>query len=271
MRPIIRSVLTFLSVLLLPVAAHASICHAFVEGVPGVRYAQLGPVSVSDPGKVTIEYVTHSAYRITTPENVVIVTDYFGAHGQGKLPDIVTMNHAHETHYTDFPNPDIRHVLRGWNPLGDGPAKHMLEHRDVVVRNVTTDIRGWGEAEVDGNSIFVFEVADICIGHLGHLHHTLTDAHYAMLGKLDIVMVPVDGTYTLDLPSMIAIVERLKSRIVLPMHAFGPGSMKIFVDGLAEEFAIRQHDDTKIEVSLLSLPSEPTVMLLSNHYITGWD
>jgi len=31
-----------------------------------------------------------------------------------------------------------------------------------------------GGTRYNGNSIFVFEIADLCIAHLGHLHHTLT-------------------------------------------------------------------------------------------------
>ena len=42
---------------------------------------------------------------------------------------------------------------------------------DVYIRNVPTDIRNGGAMEADGNSIFIFEVAGLCIGHLGHLHH----------------------------------------------------------------------------------------------------
>ena len=38
----------------------------------------------------------------------------------------------------------------------------------------------------------------MCIGHLGHLHHTLTDQQIAQIGQLDVVMVPVDGSYTMD-------------------------------------------------------------------------
>ena len=80
------------------------------------------------------------------------------------------MNKAHRTHYTDFPDPGIEYVLRGWNPDG-GPAKHALVVDDVYIRNVTTDIRSWAaRLERDGNSIFIFEVAGLCIGHLGHLH-----------------------------------------------------------------------------------------------------
>jgi len=247
--------------------AAASICHTFVRDVPGVAYAQLGPTPADGAAEsVTVEYVTHSTYRITTDAGVVIATDYFGAHGAGRLPDIVTMNHAHSTHYTDYPDPGIPHVLRGWNPAGDGPAEHMLEVDDVVVRNVTTDIRDWsGGREADGNSIFVFETAGLCLAHLGHLHHTLSDAHVNMLGRMDVVMAPVDGTYTLDIGGMIEVLDRLKASIVLPMHAFGPTTMRRFLDGMAESYRIERRDEAALEVSLTSLPPTPTVVLLSGH------
>jgi L-ascorbate metabolism protein UlaG (beta-lactamase superfamily) len=254
----------------LPTAARASNCYAFVEGLPGVRYATLGPVAAA-AREVTITYVSHSTYRIETEEGVVIATDYFGANGEGALPDAVTMNKAHETHYTDHPDPAIPHVLRGWNPEGTGPARHLLTLRDVTIRNVTTDIRGWGEPEKDGNSIFVFEVADLCIGHLGHLHHPLTEAHYALLGRLDIVMAPVDGTFTLEIGQMIALLKTLKARLVLPMHAFGQYSLARFVDGMKDEFAIVVSDTGTITVSLDTLPSRPTVMVLPTRFPVEYD
>ncbi|MGF1552121.1 MAG: MBL fold metallo-hydrolase [Paracoccaceae bacterium] len=264
--------LAVLAFALAPLPALASLCHTFVEGVPGVRYAQIGTASDARAEAVEIEYVAHSTYRITTPAGVVIATDFFGMAGQGAVPDVVTMNHAHSTHYTDYPDPAIRHVLRGWNPDGDGPAEHLLRTDDVVVRNVTTDIRsGWSGREPDGNSIFVFETAGICIGHLGHLHHTLSEQHYAMLGRMDVLMVPVDGTYTMNLDDMIGVADRLKSRIVLPMHAFGPGSMRIFLDGLAGSFAIERVDAPSIRVGVDSLPERPTIVLTSRHRLRGFD
>ena len=122
----------------------------------------------------------------------------------GRLPDVVTMNRAHGTHYTLFPDPEIPHVLHGWGDDGQ-PAKIAQRIGDVYIRNVTTDIRRYfgddssGEMIRDGNSIFIFEVAGLCIGHLGHLHHQLDDSHFAAIGRLDIVMVPIDGTYTMSL------------------------------------------------------------------------
>ena len=253
----------------LPGTARASLCYAFVEelrrDLPGVRYVQLGLPSEAPsvaPRSVRITYVAHSTFRIETEAGVVIATDYFGSAGPGRLPDAVTMNHAHTTHYTDAPDPGIPKVLRGWNPAGDGPAEHLLSLRDVTIRNVTTDIRGWGAPEADGNSIFVFEVADLCIGHLGHLHHVLDEAQYARVGHLDIVMAPVDGSYTLDLPSMVEVLKTLKARLVLPMHAFGLYSLQQFLLGMRDEFAIALGDSPTIQVSFDTLPAEPTVLVL---------
>lgn len=249
----------------LPGTARASLCYAFVEELrrdyPGVRYAQLGNDGIA-PRSVRITYVTHSAFRIETEQGIVIVTDYFGNDGPGRLPDVVTMNHAHSTHYTDMPDPGIRNVLRGWNPEGKGPAEHRLTLGDVTIRNVTTDIRGWGGPEKDGNSIFIFEVADLCIGHLGHLHHVLDEAQYARVGYLDIVMAPVDGTYTLDLPGMIEVLKTLKARLVLPMHAFGPYTLEQFLRGMQDQFTVTSSEWPTIDIAFDTLPAQPTVMVL---------
>ncbi len=247
--------------MLLPAKSLASQCYSLAQSVPGVRYAALDLVAVEAP-EVTIRYVSHSSYRIETPGGVSIVTDFYGNWGGGDAPDVVTMNHAHETHFTEWIHEDIDHVLRGWNPSGDGPAKHELRVGDVYIRNVPTNIRSYGGTELSGNSIFVFEVADLCIGHLGHLHHRLTEEHYAMLGRLDIVMAPVDGTYTLDLPDMIAVLKELKARIVLPMHAFSGRSLGRFIEGMQDDFAVVDPGGDSITVSLTTLPRTPTVMMM---------
>lgn len=272
-----RMLFASLCLMLLPVQALASLCYAFVEDMRedgwGVQYAQLGPINVT-PQSVKITYVAHSTFRIESADGVIIATDFFGTAGrraksdgttQSITPTVVTMNHAHSTHWTANPDPKIAYVLRGWDHDGKGPADYKLRVKDVTVRNVTTNIRGWGEPEPDGNSIFIFEVADLCIGHLGHLHHDLTDDHYAKIGRLDIVMAPVDGTFTLDLPTMIGILKTLKTRIVLPMHAFGTYSLEQFVDGMRDEFAVRVNDGPSIIVGFDMLPSQPTVVLLPNN------
>ena len=251
-----------LAVLLAPAQALASKCHAFVDRGAGVEIAGIGPLAYTAP-KVDIMFVGHSTYRIETAGGVVINTDYFGADGPGGVPTVVTMNHAHSTHWTPNPDPRIEHVLPGWNPDGPNPIEHRVEVGDVLIRNVPTDIRGgFGPSEADGNSIFVFEVADLCIAHLGHLHHPLDDTDYADLGRIDVLMVPVDGTYTMAVAEMTEVAKRLKSSIVLPMHYFGQSSLQRFLAGMSEEFRVREHAAEILTVSVESLPSEPTVLML---------
>jgi L-ascorbate metabolism protein UlaG (beta-lactamase superfamily) len=209
---------------------------------------------------VTITYAGHSTFVIETPGGVRIATDFSGAYGFNPLPRVVTMNKAHSTHYTLAPDPGIEHVLTGWNPDG-GPAKHAIVIDDVYIRNVTTDIRDGAAMERDGNSIFIFETAGLCIGHLGHLHHLLTDAHYAAIGRLDVVMVPVDGGLTLSHESMGDIVKRLQSSLVLPMHRRFT-SIGTFLERAGKGFEIRRSDSDTVTVSLTTLPKAPTILVL---------
>ena len=215
---------------------------------------------------VRLNYVDHATFLLETHGGLTAATDFTGFLGLTELiPDVVTMNHAHSTHFTAFPDPAIQHVLRGWNPDG-GPAEHHLDLGEMLVRNVSTDIRsrfGGSTAEPFGNSIFIFEVAGLCIGHLGHLHHEPTPQQYAMLGRVDVVMAPVDGGLTLELPAMIRVLKRLRSSIVIPMHWFGPASLEQFLAGMEAEFAIERREENWIEVSLTSLPPRPTVVVLT--------
>ena len=140
----------------------------------------------------------------------------------------------------------------------------------MLVRNVHTDVRAGdfgGGVRPDGNSIFVFEIEGLCIGHLGHLHHYPDDNQLAALGRLDVVMAAVDGGTTLDLPTMIRLLKRLRSSIIIPMHWFAGGSLERFLAGMADDFDIRQDFEPSIEVSLRTLPERPTVVVLRPQYL----
>jgi len=237
-------------------ALAASNCFAIADAGPRVIRAALGP------DEVGIAFVGHASFRIETPGGVSAVTDFAGWWGGGEPPDVVTMNKAHSTHWTPNPDPRIAHVLPGWDdgdPLG---ADHWLEVGDLLVRNVPTDIRGWGGGEANANSIFVFEVADLCIGHLGHLHHEPTDAQYGLIGRLDVVMAPVDGGYTMNQEAMIRVMQRLRARVVIPMHWFGPANLERFLAGMAGDFDIRRAGADRVVLARDRLPERPTVLVL---------
>ena len=218
------------------------------------------------PEQVAITYVGHSTYYIDTPGGVRIATDFSGAYRTGRLPDVVTMNRAHSTHYSLFPDPKIANVLHGWGDDGK-PAYVSTRVDDVYIRNVTTDIRrsygdgSGGEMIRDGNSIFIFEVAGLCIGHLGHLHHKLDESHFAAIGRLDIVMVPIDGTYTMSLDGVSDITKRLRASVVLPMHRFAT-PLDEFMRLIGQQFQIDQRSERTLKISRDTLPGTPTVIIL---------
>ena len=235
-------------------------CHAIAEA------ARIIPAAARTPpaeGRVRISFVGHAMLLIETPDGLSAVTDYAGYLGaRDHVPDVATMNNAHRTHWTDTPDPRIPHVLRGW-ATGGQAAAHDLDLGGMRVRNVPTDVRSGGGVRPDGNSIFVFEAAGLCIGHLGHLHHEPDDAQYAAIGRLDVVMVPVDGGYTLDLPTMMQIVSRLRSSVVIPMHWFSDEALGIFLAGMADDFDVVETGLPSIEIGLNDLPGRPTILVLT--------
>jgi L-ascorbate metabolism protein UlaG (beta-lactamase superfamily) len=215
---------------------------------------------------VAITYAGHSTYYIDTPKGVRIATDFSGAYGTGRLPDVATMNRAHSTHYTLHPDPKIPHILHGWGESGK-PAHVDLRIGDAYIRNVTTDIRRYygdfadGAMTRDGNSIFLFEVAGLCIGHLGHLHHKLDESHFAQIGRVDILMVPIDGTYTMSLDGISEITKRLRSSVVMPMHRFAT-PLDEFMQRIGQQFEIDRRGERTLKISRDTLPSQPTVIIL---------
>jgi L-ascorbate metabolism protein UlaG (beta-lactamase superfamily) len=244
---------------------HSSECLAMTEAQPRVTPVSLR-LAAAKADEVEITYAGHSTYYIDTPGGVRIATDYNGVYKVGRLPDVVTMNRAHSTHYTLFPDSRIQHVLHGWSDDGT-PAQISERIGDVFIRNVTTDIRKYfgddSNAEMikDGNSIFIFEVAGLCIGHLGHLHHKLDESHFAAIGRLDIVMVPIDGTYTMSLDGISDITRRLRASVVLPMHRFMT-PLDEFMRRIGQQFAIDERTERTLTISRDSLPATPTVIIL---------
>lgn len=243
-------------------------CQMIARSLPSVTFASFSSatalqVQTKANEEVSITYVGHSTFFIETPAGVKIATDYNGWFKPPALPTVVTMNKAHSSHYTMNPEPGIEYVLHGWQDGSEKGADHDVVVGDTYIRNVPTDIRGWGGAmEPNGNSIFIFEVAGLCIGHLGHLHHELTEKQYAEIGRLDVLMVPVDGGLTMGAESMSRVVQRLRSALILPMHRRGP-PISQFLAMFGKDFDAVTDDDATITVSIRSLPKRPTIHILS--------
>ncbi|WP_299349742.1 MBL fold metallo-hydrolase [uncultured Shimia sp.] len=242
-------------------------CIALAQA-PGAEYLQ--KASFRDPlenNHVRISYISHASFLIQAHDGVSVVTDFTGFIGNVDfLPTVVTMNHAHDTHWTEYPDPAIPHVLLGWDDFGE-IAVHHLDLGSMLVRNVPTDIRRFDGVEENGNSIFVFEVGGLCIAHLGHLHHEPSPAQYAALGRMDVVMAAVDGGMSLDTETMMRVLRNIKARVVIPMHWFEGWTLEAFLAGMSDEYEIVIDGSSEIELSLRDLPRRPVIRVLAPRYL----
>jgi L-ascorbate metabolism protein UlaG (beta-lactamase superfamily) len=217
------------------------------------------------PGHVGLTFLGHASFLIESPAGITAVTDYNGYIRPAALPDIVTMNHAHSTHYTDFPDPGIKLVLRGWDPAGGVPNRDVTLG-DMHIHNVPTNIRDLGGGtEYAGNSIFVFDVADLCVAHLSHLHHTLTPQHLAQLGPVDVLLAPIDGVWTLSHDDLITVVEQIRPALIIPMHYFNQSILSTFLAKTGDRYPVRTSSSTGVVLSRAELPKRPEILVLSGY------
>ena len=225
--------------------------------------AAVFPAALPLEGTVRLSFLGHSSFLIETAEGVTAVTDYNGFIPTPMTPDVVTMNNAHDTHYTDFPDKDIKLVLRGWNPKS-GMAIHDHRFRDLRIWNVPTNVREFGGVRYNGNSIFVFETADLCIAHLGHLHHVLSDVHLGELGMIDVLLVPVDGAFTMGQDLMVEVIRQIGAPVVIPMHYFDASTLRRFLLLMKGRYKIDVREEPTVVLSRLTLPYRTVLVLPGN-------
>jgi L-ascorbate metabolism protein UlaG (beta-lactamase superfamily) len=254
-----------LTLLVLGVAAQAACLKNVAEDRPALWPAAFGFGTVP-AGHVGITFVGHASFLIESAAGVKIVTDYNDYVRAPVTPDIVTMNNAHSTHYSMSVEPGVKYVLQGWG-TDKGPVEHNLSYLDVHVWNVPTNVRDFDRTRYNGNSIFVFEAANLCIAHLGHLHHRLTREHLAALGEIDVLMVPVDGSYTLNIDGMIEVIEQIRASMVIPMHYFSMSGLERFLGALKGsatklDYTVEFSPTPSVMVSRESLPRQPQILVL---------
>jgi len=223
--------------------------------------AARGPKLPEDTVELT--FLGHSTFLIRTAKDATAVTDYNGYIRAPFAPDIVTMNHAHSSHYSEVIEPGVKYVLKGWMEKGKIPS-YDVTVRDLHVTNVPTNIREEaGDSGWAGNSIFIFKSASMCIVHLGHLHHRLIPSHAAKVGMVDVLLAPIDDGYTMPQSLLVQVIDDLKPNVVVPMHYGFGGTLETFLATMKlRKFAIKIAESRSHRFNKATLPRQPTVLVL---------
>jgi L-ascorbate metabolism protein UlaG (beta-lactamase superfamily) len=160
-----------------------------------------------------IKYLAHAAFLITSETGVRIITDpyktspglRYGAIQE--TADIVTVSHEHDDHNNVG-------TVRG-TPKA---VRASTEVKGIQFRAIPTAHDNSEGSQRGKNTIFCFEVDGVNICHAGDLGHMLSEEQVKNIGKVDVLMLPVGGFFTIDAKTATRVCEQLKPKVVIPMH-----------------------------------------------------
>lgn len=208
-----------------------------------------------------IRWLGHSCFLLEANDGTKIVTDPFDGSVGYKIPtveaDIVTVSHEHYDH----------NYVEG------------IQGEPEVIRSV-------GECAIDGinikgvpafhdeakgakrgpDIIFVFEIDGLRVCHLGDLGHLLSKSQLEEIGDIDVLLIPIGGTFTVNAEGALAVIDQISPKVVIPMHYKTPAvSMPIDpVDKFIEKVGnVEQIDSNTIEIIPETLGDERRVIILN--------
>lgn len=163
-----------------------------------------------------IKWNGHASFTITADNGTVIVTDPYDPGGyDGALTydvvddraDIALISHDHADHNYAAGLSGTPEVLKVSGKI-----------KDIEITGIDAFHDESEGSERGTNTIFVFEVDGIRICFMGDLGHQLSDEQVKKAGKVDVLLLPVGGTFTVDPEGASGVVDALKPALVIPMH-----------------------------------------------------
>jgi L-ascorbate metabolism protein UlaG (beta-lactamase superfamily) len=207
-----------------------------------------------------IQWFGQSCVKIKSKKATIIIDPYdanFTGLKKLKLSgDILTISHDHEDH-------NAREVVDGDPVVLWGPGEY--EVKGVRIKGILSFHDNKQGKERGRNTIFVFNVEDVSVCHLGDLGHILTSEQLEAIGAVDVLCVPVGGVYTIDGVEAVQVIAQLEPKIIIPMHYALP-DLKFDLHEV-EEFlkAYGQHRPdvlSKLSISADKMPEVTQVVLL---------
>jgi len=218
------------------------------------------PRAYAAEADASIQYFGHNFFQITTSQGTTIVTDPLAPGWYptpNVTPHVITVGREHPNHnYVQLAHGDPL-ILRGLTQFGAEWNRVNAHVREVVIFNVP--IYQNGVAGALKGAAFVFDLGTLCIIHLGDLSHPLTPEQLHQIGRVDVALIPIDGTYTMGPDTAREVLQQLTPKIAIPMHYRGNLSLvEAFVRGLTTR---RLNSDTVLlSKSLLPITTEILVL-----------
>lgn len=212
-----------------------------------------------------IKWLGHSSFLITSEEGVKIITDPYtviaGVFEYGSIEesaDIVTTSHKHGDHGNAS-------AVKGKPVVVDQAGARNI--KGVDLKGITSYHDETGGKQRGMNIIFCFTVNGVKICHLGDLGHQLEPPQINEAGKVDILLIPVGGKYTIDAKGAGEVCEKLNPRMVIPMHyktakcGYEIAGVEDFLKGRKN---VRRLEVSEIEIRKGNLPADTETVVLKH-------
>ena len=209
-----------------------------------------------------IKYLAHASFLVTSDSGTRIITDPYtptAELGYGAIKeaaDVVTVSHGHGDHNNAA-------AIAGNPRVLDKPGKSSvkgIEFNGVAVYH--DDKKGSARGT---NIIFCFKMDGVKVCHLGDLGHKLDDKQIAGVGKVDVLLIPVGGFFTIDARTASEVSSQIGAKLIIPMH-YLTGKIKFPISGvdefLKDKKNVARHDTGEIEITPKTIPATPQVVVL---------
>ena len=209
-----------------------------------------------------IKWLGHASFLITSDSGKRIITDPYTPGGFGldygeikEAADIVTVSHEHGDHNNVATVGGTPEVVKG-----------VAEAKGLKFTGVPTYHDEAGGSQRGNNVIFCFEVDGIRVCHLGDLGHPLSDKQVAEVGKVDILLTPVGGNYTIDAKVATEVCDKLAPKAIIPMHYKNDRCSSFPVAGvdefLKDKKDVSRLDTSEVEFKKGELPATTQIIVL---------
>jgi L-ascorbate metabolism protein UlaG (beta-lactamase superfamily) len=204
-----------------------------------------------------IRWHGHSCFEITN--DLTLVTDPHDGKSIG-IPaptvsgDIILVSHDHYDHNS------VKSVDKeGSKVVTDGRKRNISNIEIYGVGSFHDEAQG---AKRGNNIMYKFTVDGIKFCHLGDLGHDLEDDAVNEIGEVDILFIPIGGTFTVDDKQAWKVINKIKPRIIVPMH-YKIGGLSLPIAGIDPFLEQSKHKvihvGNEIDIEKDDLPKEPEI------------
>jgi L-ascorbate metabolism protein UlaG (beta-lactamase superfamily) len=206
-----------------------------------------------------INWLGHSCFRLKGSHATVITDPYSPEIGYslGKTSaNIVTLSHQHPGHR-------YAKGIGGEPKIVERPGEYEIGGVLIIGIGTFHDRDKGGSR--GKNTVYLLEIDEVTVCHLGDLGHMLTDEQVEEIDDVDILLLPVGGVSTINAAAAAAVVRQIEPKIVIPMHYQTP-ALKFElepVDKFLKEIGAKPVEPLpKLTVSKSSLPASTQIVLL---------